>query len=364
MAITYAPRYVRLTTAPNFALTERVLRINAEICRHGLIRQDLLRDRFFADQSPQQIDRTIKNLFHNGFIARPRQQQELHRAVPGSQPTYLAPDRLGVLLHRAFFRDPVASPKYTQDNDRMTWGYMRHQHTTSSTMINYRFGANTIDGAGHSAEHELWLRHAPNDHLNQPLFSVSKTGAMMAHDFIAQAPKLPSKPKIPLRLATKIDWGVLIPGSNSEQTLTISVATEPDGYFATHKQQDDFFFVESDEGTETILPGGHLRQSLQLFTTTSLYAKYLIYAAAFRKRTHVKQFGIPSFRVITVTSTPKRVDQIIERLGDRLTGDPLRIHPGFFLFTDRQTLATFDNNPYHPEHRHKNLAGDDVALLT
>jgi Replication-relaxation len=363
MPTTYAPRYVRLAPAPNFALTERVLHINAEICRHGLIRQDQLRDRFFADQSPQQIDRTIKNLFHNGFIARPRQQQELHRSVPGSQPTYLAPDRLGVLLHRAYFRDPVASPKYTQENDHMTWGFMRHQHTTSSTMLNYRVGANTIAGASYSAEHELWLKHAPNDHLNQPLFTLAEAGTTMAHSFIANAPKLPRKSKIPLRLATKIDWDVLIPGSANPQTLTIPVATEPDGYFATHKAQDAFFFVESDEGTETILPGKHIQQSLQLFTATSLYAKYLIYSSAFRKRAHVKQFGIPSFRVITVTSTPRRVDQIIERLGERLTDGPLRIHRGFFLFTDRQTLADFDNNPFHPDHHHKDLAGDDVTLL-
>ncbi|HUS96409.1 MAG TPA: hypothetical protein VMX97_06705, partial [Hyphomicrobiaceae bacterium] len=169
--------------------------------------------------------------------------------------------------------------------------------------------------------------------------------------------------KIQLRLATKIDWDVLIPGSANLQSLTIPVATEPDGYFATHTAQDDFFFVESDEGTETILPGKHIQQSLQLFSATSLYAKYLVYSAAFRKRAHFKQFGIPSFRVITITSTPRRVEQIIERLGDLLTGEPLHIHPGFFLFTDRQTLASFDNNPFHPEHRHKTLAGDDVTLL-
>ena len=29
----------------------------------------------------------------------------------------------------------------------------------------------------------------------------------------------------------------------------------------------------------------------------------------------------------------------------------------------RQTLADFDNNPFHPDHHHKDLAGDDVSLL-
>ena len=43
------------------------------------------------------------------------------------------------------------------------------------------------------------------------------------------------------------------------------------------------FFLESDEGTETILPGHTIQQSMQLFYDTSLYGKYLIYAAAFRR---------------------------------------------------------------------------------
>jgi hypothetical protein len=38
----------------------------------------------------------------------------------------------------------VTIPKYTQDNDHMTWGYMRHQHTTTSTLINYQAGVVTL----------------------------------------------------------------------------------------------------------------------------------------------------------------------------------------------------------------------------
>lgn len=360
----YAKRYVRRDNPPNFELTERAIRINSEVCRRPLIRKDQLR-LLFPEISDRPFDYIISNLFHNGFIARPRQQQELHNQVTGSLPTYLTPDRRGVHLHSAFFPDPVATPKYTQDNNRMTWGYMRHQHTTTTTLINYQTGAQTVPDLTFLSEPELWGRYAPKDVLNQPTLSLDDGRKLMAHDFIANPPELRRRStKIALQLSAHLEWPVHIPGQAGLATTTIHARTQPDGYFAQQHDRTNFFFLESDEGTETILPSKATRHSMQLFYDTSLFAKYLIYIAAFRKRAHVKQFGIPSFQVITVTTTPRRVSQIIDRLYAILTRDPLRIHPNFFLFTDRTTLAQHHNNPYHPGHHHKNLAGDDIQLCS
>ncbi|KUO56860.1 MAG: hypothetical protein APF80_13410 [Alphaproteobacteria bacterium BRH_c36] len=358
----YAKRYIRRDNPPNFELTERAIRINTEVCRRPLIRKDQLRN-LFPEISDRPFDQIISNLFHNGFIARPRQQQELHNQVNGSLPTYLTPDRRGVHLHSAFFTDPVATPKYSQDNNRMTWGYMRHQHTTTTTLINYQTGAQTVPNFSFLSEPDLWNRYAPNNVINQPTLRLEDTRKLMAHDFIANPPEVRGRSaKIPLQLSAHLEWPVHIPGQAGLSTTPIYARTQPDGYFAQHHARTDFFFLESDEGTETILPGKSTRHSMQLFYDTSLFAKYLVYIAAFRKRAHVKQFGIPSFQVITVTTTPRRVSQIIDKLHAILTRDPLHIHPNFFLFTDRNTLTQYDNNPYHPDHHHKNLAGDDVQL--
>lgn len=258
----------------------------------------------------------------------------------------------------------MTTPKYTQDNDHMTWGYMRHQHTTTSTLINYQ--ANTLiePHVSFLPEPELWARFAPNAKLNQPVFDIDAFATLMAHDFIANPPEqsVSQKSKTPLQISSRLDWAVHIPGDKDLKTLTLSVSTQPDGYFALETNKPNFFFFESDEGTETILPGKDIRQSMQLFTDTSLFAKYLTYIAAFRKRAHEKQFGITSFKVVTVTTTPRRVDEIIKKLAPLLMAQPLNIHSDFLLFTDRETLATYDNNPDHPDHHHKNLDGDRVKL--
>jgi hypothetical protein len=389
---TLAKRYTRLAHPPNFELTKRRLEINADICRYGLIRQDQL-----AALHPEfpyhALCPTLRLFFHNGFVARPREQEHVHKRVPGRLSTYLAPDRRGVQLHSAFFPDPVPTPKYSQqhesptwqtlrarkndqpvdwdaelrthDKQRLTWGYMRHQHTTTTTALHYRLGAASVPGLSFFTEADLWTRYAPQSQLNQPVFSFDDIPSLRAHEFLAQPPEnlAPAKARTPLQLKTRIDWPVRLPGNSQLTTLTIPVSTQPDGYFA-HQQtaQPKFFFLESDEGTETILPGRNLRQSLHLFRETSLLQKYLIYIAAYRRRAHLKQLGITSFAVITVTTTPRRVGQIIERLAPHLA--PFKIHPNFLLFTDRETLARYDNNPYHPDHVHTNLAGNDVDVLS
>lgn len=368
----YAKRYTRLDNPPNFELTPRVIEVNSAIVRLGLCRKDELKE-LFPDIPPRPFDQIISHLFHNGFVARPSQQQELQKCVAGSLPSYLAPDRRGVQLHNAFFPDPVPTPKYTQDNDHMTWGYMRHQHTTSCTLINYQKGALSQSGVTFFSEPELWVRHAPVNKLNRPVYDLHHYPRLMAHDFITNPPDLSGAQgsKVPLQLSTRIDWPVHVPGQAGLTTLTIPVSTQPDGYFAEHYARTSCSFLESDEGTETILPGKTIRHSMQLFFETSLLAKYLVYITAFRKRAHVKQFGIPSFRVITMTTNPHRVAQIIEKLQPILSRDPLNIHPNFILLADRETLyatdkdgkSLYNNNPYHPDFMHTNLAGDPVHLL-
>ena len=135
-------------------------------------------------------------------------------------------------------------------------------------------------------------------------------------------------------------------------------------HFGHQLHRPSAFFRESDEGTETILPSLDIQHSMRFFhEVTSLFEKYVIYIAAFRSRAHQNQFGLQSFKLLTDTTTPARVDQIIQRLGARLMAPPLSIHSDFILHTDRQTLARFDNNPYHPDHYFKNLKGQPVHLL-
>ena len=232
MPTTYAKRYTRPTKPPNFELTRRAIKINTDICRHPLIRFDQLQARY-PDISYDPFRRIVTKLFQNGFVAQPKQQQELHNNVPGSLPTYLSPDRHGVQLHETFFADPLPTPKYTQDNDRGTWNYMRHQHTTSSTMLNYEAGACTVPGLTYFTQADMWTRFAPIERLNVPAYTIDDYPKLMAHELIANPPVGLSRrqKKNPLRLSTKTEWPVILPGTGDLTTVSMPVATYPDESF-------------------------------------------------------------------------------------------------------------------------------------
>ena len=70
------------------------------------------------------------------------------------------------------------------------------------------------------------------------------------------------------------------------------------------------------------------------------YAKKLLtYYEANRVGEHVRELGIPNFRMATVTTTPQRVGQMIEAQREITNGRG----SNFFLFTDEASLAA--SNP-------------------
>jgi len=361
---TRAKRYTRLDNPPNFEITPRVIRVLKIICNHPLIRVDQIAA-LLPDIPYDALKAIIYNLFHAGFIAKPEQQQEVHNQVPGSSPMFVTPEPLGTMLYSAFFADPLPTPRYTQNNNRGKWTYIKHQHTTATTSMHFKIGADAVPGLTHLTQSDLWHRYAPANRLNQPKFNPLSPPLFRCHNYLEDPHAFGSirTDHVPLKLKTRIQWDIKIPGQSALTDATFAVSTEPDEWIGrTYNGSTRISYREDDEGTETILPNKQIRQSMQVFFDTSLFQKYVIYITAFRDRAHLKQFGVTSFDVITFTTTPRRVDEIIHKLGPLLMQD-FGINPNFILHMDRQTLESFGNNPYHPDLRYKNLLGKDVALL-
>ncbi len=319
MTVVRPRKYQRLETPPPFKLEPDDIALVSEICRREIVDTNQLQ-KIFAHRSPQKIMRRCRHLFDHGYIARPAAQEELHRKVPGSRPIILTADRRGVALHRQHATDRVRNPKWTQDRDRLSWSYMQERYTTTDTTLAYELSARQ-NALPFQRAHELIATFAP-------------------------APVRASTS--PLKFSTEVAWG----------RRRHYIALEPDDFFAL--ADDEFLLLESDEGTETICPGTRVRSSLKFFFTTSLLLKYLAYASSFRARVHCDHFGIPHFRVLTTTTTPDRVEQIIARCAPFFEDNAAGVNPGLFLFTDRQTLAAHDNNPLAVPHR--TLAGKEVYL--
>jgi hypothetical protein len=68
---------------------------------------------------------------------------------------------------------------------------------------------------------------------------------------------------------------------------------------------------------------------------THFAKKIATYLQANREERHVKDLGIPNFRVTTVTSTPARVERMLEIVNAMTDGRESNI----FLFTDELALG-------------------------
>lgn len=112
--------------------------------------------------------------------------------------------------------------------------------------------------------------------------------------------------------------------------------TAPDRIFATVVGgRRQYFFLEMDEGTETIVPGKARLHEPSFWRDTSLLRKFVIYASAFETRAHQEVFGLPVFRVLTVTTKSGRVAAMQEACRQHLG----QVSPGLFLFTHWEALA-------------------------
>jgi hypothetical protein len=112
-------------------------------------------------------------------------------------------------------------------------------------------------------------------------------------------------------------------------------AVLPDGFFGLHfleEEQESYFMYEKDRGEMPV----ERRKSLH---GTYIAKKLLTYYEASRQRQHVHELGIPNFRVLVETTTPERVEQMLDALEHITDGRGSNI----FLFIDERTLAA--SNP-------------------
>jgi hypothetical protein len=139
---------------------------------------------------------------------------------------------------------------------------------------------------------------------------------------------------------------------------TTRQGTAPDRIVSfTAQGRQHYLLVEVDEATETIAPRESLIRSRDFWDDTSLLRKFVIYSAAFKTKAHQTIYKIPVFRVVTVTTSAARVQNMVAACQTHLTDTP----PGLFLFTDWQTLEASDAPIF--DLKFVNGAGRPVSLL-
>jgi hypothetical protein len=143
-----------------------------------------------------------------------------------------------------------------------------------------------------------------------------------ADEILKQASEATRRRKNPLK------WNV--PASYGGQSITLGLV--PDKIFGLQYldkpegKNRAYFFLEADRATMPVMRTD-IRQ-------TSFYRKMVGYHETWKQGLHTRVYGIKNFRVLTVTSSPQRVRNLIEANKQLTEGQGSRM----FLFSDEKAL--------------------------
>jgi hypothetical protein len=118
----------------------------------------------------------------------------------------------------------------------------------------------------------------------------------------------------------RVTWGVI-----PDKIFGLHFSALPEGKNKT------YFFLEADRGTMPVI-----RKNLK---QTSFYKKLLAYHETWQQGIHTKQYHIKNFRVLTVTSSPERVENLI--VANKQIGNGRG--SSMFLFTHERAVEECDN---------------------
>ena len=266
-------------------LTKRDREIVRLIHRHRFLRSHQIVA--LVANSPQQVLRRLKLLYHHGYLERPRAQLEYYERGGARPMVYGLSNKGGMLLEQELGATATWSEK-NHDIGRM---FLEHAILVSDVMVSIELACRQSGDIRLLYEDQLALQSKPN----------------------------------------QFQWQVKV------QDRGVMLGVIPDQVFAleytdhTGKVQRVYFFLEADRGTMPVVRSG-LKQ-------TSFYRKLLAYEATWTQKVHQRKLGIHRFRVLTVTTNAMRVTSLLEACSRLKRGH------GLFLFADRKVL---EKDPFSP----------------
>jgi hypothetical protein len=275
-------------------LTERDLRLLVNLERLRLASGEQLAA--LDGGSPQNVSRALLALWENDYVERLLGQMESRVLYKGSFPLIYGLTRTGAWLLRKHGYDVRRRVLYETDKQRQAgWRFIEHRVDISEFMVRL----------------ELACRNRPDLALIQ------------RSQIIDAADKSQRDRRIRLYANVRIDGEHKLLSVDPDETFGLRLADA---------QRECFFFLERDRGEMPV----HRRKNKE----QTYYAKKMqTYYEANRAGEHEREFGLPNFRVLTVTTTKERVAQMIEAQQGIVGGRGSNL----FLFIDDDSLR--DNNP-------------------
>ena len=258
-------------------LTARDLEIVRNVARHRFLRSTHIVS--LLDESPQQVLRRLQLLFHHGYLDRPRAQLSYFHEG-GSQAIVYGLGNRGAEALVAAEELERQKVDWTAKNREAKGLYIGHTLAVAEVMVAMELACRATGRIRLLREEELAGR---------------------------------------IKLADPFRWTVQVQGNR--------LGIVPDRVFGFEDVAQGsrcFYFLEADRAT---MPA--VRSKL---SQSSFYRKLVAYEATWAQEIHKRRLGFHRFRVLTVTTTPRRVEHLAAVCRSLPRGQ------GLFLFTDRRSL--------------------------
>jgi hypothetical protein len=286
------PRFHRVEEPPPFQLTPRDVAILHAVARYRFLSSTLIIR--LAGGSSQQILRRLQLLFHHGYLDRPVSQvaQLAHAFDFGNRPFVYGLGRAGAQVLAESGIPLKEKLDWTTKNARATAQFLAHTLGTAETMIDFELACRQ-EGAPQLIDHHDLLPYLPEE---------------------TREDDEPFHVRVTLNIAPK----------------PITIGVVPDRVFSLageHHARFNFA-LEYDRGTMSI-------KSRQLIGKSSFRRKLLGYYQLWKEGLHTSQWGFNPFRVLTVTPSEKRIENMLA-VQKEIVGEQ---GSNLFLFTTPKRLS-------------------------
>jgi hypothetical protein len=276
-------RFKRASAVAAIELNERDREIIRLVQRFRFMRSSHICSLIFG--SPQQLLRRLQLLYHHGFLERPRAQIDYYHKG-GSRHIVYGLGSKGVAFLRHDLGPGFGHVRWGEKNRAVGRIFLEHALLVTDVMVAV----------------ELACRKAGIRLLTDHELAVADKFTGERRPFHWQ-----------VKISNRLKLGVI-----------------PDYVFALDFKDQcgagnrAFFFLEADRATMPVI-----RKNL---SQTSFYRKLRAYESTWSQLLHQTQFGFHRFRVLTITTSAKRLKSLVEACSKLDRGQ------GLFFFADRTVM--------------------------
>jgi len=292
------PRFKRAPAeTPNIRIQERDAEIIRHVFRHRCLTSEHIRA--LIPGHSKDILRRLQQLYHSGYLDRPREQVNPYQ--PGSRPMVYALGNKGADLLMAEYGIKRGKVDWTSKNREVKRVHLEHTLQVADFMVKLELAVARAGNIRLTPQEEI-LSHMPG----------AKKGA-------------------PLPMGWKVNYRPSIAG----QTRPYRISLRPDKVFGLHfpdqpkGRQKAWFFLEADRSTMPVI-----RTNLNL---SSFYKKLAGYRQSRLDEAWLRIFGFRGARVLTLAKSAERIRSMI-RANQILDPEGLGFRMFLFARADRFDL--------------------------